>query len=82
MPPEGHGIGNYSSPDPPPPYPGLNQATIASRALPSQPSSGPSHKYGEGRGHYNRKIQKNIQIAPKSAIISKSQSGLNPRHKR
>lgn len=43
-------------PEPPPPYPGHAPLPpprpVGKRP---QPSAGPSHGYGEGRGHYNRK---------------------------
>ena len=56
---------------PPPPYPGVGGAVVAPSAPPG-PSvapgnaqniapSGPSHGYGQGRGHYNRSQQQQQQ---------------------
>lgn len=53
-------------PEPPPPYPGhppsLPPRPLVSSSAPSRPNlpsaaaiAGPSHGYGEGRGHYNRR---------------------------
>lgn len=53
--------------DPPPPYPGLSKSNTPALVGPSI-SGGPSHGYGEGRGHYNR------QNGPSSAKIQKSKN--------
>lgn len=45
--------------DPPPPYPGLPKASAPPL------NGGPSHGYGEGRGHYNRQGQTNVPTSVK-----------------
>ncbi|XP_053204127.1 disintegrin and metalloproteinase domain-containing protein 10-like [Panonychus citri] len=67
----GGGSLNYSSnsSDPPPPYPGLGLGIPPPpppiSRIPTSNSSGPSHGYGEGRGHYNRKGQTNVPTGNK-----------------
>ncbi|RWS30733.1 disintegrin and metalloproteinase domain-containing protein 10-like protein [Leptotrombidium deliense] len=69
--------------DPPPPYPGhpgnLIPPPLPTSARPSTSSSGPTHGYGEGRGHYNRKGQITSNIAPKPAAQKPVNNGRKPR---
>lgn len=53
--------------DPPPPYSATNTMppALPPRPLLLVPLAGPSHGYGEGRGHYNRKGQTNVPTSVK-----------------
>ncbi|KAF7489834.1 Disintegrin and metalloproteinase domain-containing protein 10 [Sarcoptes scabiei] len=69
--------------DPPPPYPGLLKANASSAVGPSV-SGGPSHGYGEGRGHYNRQNHPNGSVAASKASKSatKKESDSSSKNKR
>lgn len=50
-------------PEPPPPYPGHPPSIPPRPARPAGKSSavpGPTHGYGEGRGHYNRRSNQHV----------------------
>lgn len=63
--------------DPPPPYPGIPKPNAPPLNIVVSPSinGGPSHGYGEGRGHYNRHGQTNVPTSAKIPGLSKGGHG-------
>lgn len=66
--------------DPPPPYPGMPKPSAPPITVIAPPiNCGPSHGYGEGRGHYNRQGQANVPTAAKNSA-PKSMAGKKGDH--